>query len=170
MILARKIVVLLFPMLLLAGCLGGTKGEVAKVDASELGKVHIRYYITEADITAPPVTFNVYRSASPSGPFEKVNEKPIEADEGLRRGDMQQLLTDVGLPLGSVFWYFVQKTDAKGVTSKATSTAAATVNLPLQPEDHRALQALAEEQARTKKNGAKSPNQPKLPARGRDNG
>lgn len=166
-----KISALLLLLFALTACGTLSKDPAAEaIDVGELGKVHIRYYYTEADASNPPVAFNVMRSSSAAGPFTRINDKPLTAVEAPKRGQMQQLMTDVGLPLGERFWYYIERVDKEGSRTKATSTAAATVTLPLQPEDQSAVREIAREGAEKRRAGQKTPNQPKLPATGHNNG
>lgn len=122
---------ILLLLLTLSACSSGQPRGTASSPRQELGKINIYYEFTATDGTAPPAAFNVKRSDSPKGPFSQVNSGSIAAKTGAKAGDRQLLLSDEGLPMGRDYYYYIERVDPRGIASKATSVARASVTLPL---------------------------------------
>lgn len=131
--------VLVCCLVAVSGCWLQGKRQTASPDAA---KIHVRYQYTGNKAVQ---SFNVYRSASPHGPFERINEEPVEALKKPEDGRIQLLLTDTSVTLGKEYFYYLEGIDAKGREAKLTRVTRARATLPLMPEE---LKPVKEKQER----------------------
>lgn len=125
-------------LVILAGCslIGGSR----PAPPEDAAKIPVRYQWSEGDVRVGAQAFNVYRSATRSGPFQRLNEEPIQVDNP-EQDELILLYVDAGVDLGETYYYYIERLDSEGVTSKVTPVTPARAVLPLQREDYAAYWA-----------------------------
>lgn len=104
-----------------------------------MGRIAVRYEVSEQDVRHQPPAFHVWRSMKREGPFERITRAPIALPGDARPGMVALLHVDRGVPLGAEAWYYLEAVQEDGTSRKATAVSRAVALLPSEYEDSKPL-------------------------------